>query len=510
MIEQKNEAANIFLPSSIKPRRRSFHQVLFTQSIITLLIVLFGTIFLFSYFYTLIEQQQTRSNMYVEVDAFSNNIQEARETFQAYFETPVEARKYEFYNQEILQLNQIESNLNHLKIAYSVSPNRYYIYQGLKNGFDTITELMPELEDERETNFNAFALKYYRIDTIFQYMLDYASNRYLSALVIDNSKIVASTEGQITKLRSLTIIFSLIIIFLYLIVTYFIARKMTKPIDAMVKSAHHIANGKLDDEDLIIEGPEELVYLEKTINYMKKRLRERMTLIEENTNLEKEIHQSQVEKMRMEHEIETARFNSLQSQINPHFFFNTLNIMSRMAMFEQAEKTMQLIDNMAGFFRYTFQQVETVSIKDEITFVKNYLKIQRIRFEDRINYTIDVDENLQDELIPPLIIQPFVENAMKHGLEPKEDGGTLTIQIYQKGNMGCIKIEDDGVGINMKCLHKKHKDGRYHIGITNVTQRLSHFFEGKSHVIIRPKQVGTGTTVIITFPRKGQTECIHY
>ena len=136
--------------------------------------------------------------------------------------------------------------------------------------------------------------------------------------------------------------------------------------------------------------------------------------------------------MRTKRELEKARYNALQSQINPHFLFNTLNTISRTALFENAPSTVDLIDNLAAVFRYTLKHNEDVTLAEEIQFIREYLTIQQYRFKERLSFSILLGEELKEMRIPPLILQPLVENAMIHGLEPKVEGGSIAIEATKK------------------------------------------------------------------------------
>ena len=121
---------------------------------------------------------------------------------------------------------------------------------------------------------------------------------------------------------------------------------------------------------------------------MKDSLKDRLSLINENTTLEKEIHKKEIEQLKIQKELERAKYNSLQSQINPHFLFNTLNVIQLTALFENAEQTGKLIESLGAILRYSLEHQETITIGEEIFFIKQYLKIQQARFNDRLKYTV--------------------------------------------------------------------------------------------------------------------------
>ncbi len=143
-----------------------------------------------------------------------------------------------------------------------------------------------------------------------------------------------------------------------------------------------------------------------------------------------------------------AELRALVSQINPHFLFNTLNSISSLVHLD-ADKADEMIQRLSDVFRYSLQSGKKrfVTIEDEINVVTKYLEIEKVRFSDRLNYSIEVDERCTGYAIPPLILQTLVENSVKHGISPRIEGGEVKISVNSKDDNIEIKIEDNGVGI---------------------------------------------------------------
>jgi len=300
--------------------------------------------------------------------------------------------------------------------------------------------------------------------------------------------------------RTFAILLFIIIAFSYTIVVYKMTMRLVRPVNNMVETAEQISCGDFEGDPIPLEGPEELIYLEKNLNQMKQSLRERLEMISENTKLEKMVHSQEMEQMRTTRELEKARYMALQSQINPHFLFNTLNIISRTALFEEANNTVDLIDNLASIFRYTLEYHDDVTIEEELRFVREYLTIQQFRFADRLNFTIQCPQEFNEVRIPPLIIQPFVENAMIHGLEPKVEGGSVEILLSKEGRRLIIQITDSGVGIDASKLNQIQFDGKQHIGVKNISDRLKHYYKGKANLALSRVSEEGGTKVTISIP----------
>jgi signal transduction histidine kinase len=188
-------------------------------------------------------------------------------------------------------------------------------------------------------------------------------------------------------------------------------------------------------------------------------------------------HQAQA---RREHELRElatqAELKALRAQINPHFLFNTLGLIA-VTVDNNPKKAKSSILHLAGVFRYalTSTRRETVPLYEEIEFLTNYLELQRERFNGRFNYRIDVAEELRELPIPPMLIQPVVENAIKHGLMEKDDGGNIIIAAEARERTLCVRVEDDGVGFDPKWVLNKRRgrpDERSGVGLYNVRERI--------------------------------------
>lgn len=182
-------------------------------------------------------------------------------------------------------------------------------------------------------------------------------------------------------------------------------------------------------------------------------------------------------KLKLEGELRTAALKSelsaLKAQLNPHFLYNVFNTISASVPAEQ-EKTRHMIAELSDLFRYQLMasQTEKVPLREELEFVKKYLALEKERFADRLEVYIDVDEDIMDELIPPMLLQPLVENSVKHGLASLIEGGEITIKIKKKGEKLAFEISDTGVGIKNKSKVFEHG-----IGLTNTKMRLEKMYQ---------------------------------
>lgn len=205
---------------------------------------------------------------------------------------------------------------------------------------------------------------------------------------------------------------------------------------------------------------------------------------------------------------------ALQSQMNPHLLFNTLNSISRTASAEHAGRTGDLIRRLANVLRYVLHHPgRTVALSEELQVVHDYLELQRVRFGTRLRAKITCDAGVAGLAIPPLSVQPLVENAIVHGIEPVEGGGTVTIRCELDDGARAdrsvlsIRVEDDGVGIPDHAVDQVRdglrnpgvSDGDYPIGLRNVASRLRLRYGDAMRLEIR-RRPGGGTVALLRVP----------
>lgn len=204
----------------------------------------------------------------------------------------------------------------------------------------------------------------------------------------------------------------------------------------------------------------------------------------------------------------TAEMKSLQEQIKPHFLYNTLDTISWMARDYDAEDIVRLVDALTNMFRIGLSHgKDIITVKEEITHVSNYLYIQKIRYKDKLNYVIHVDESLYAIEVPKLILQPLVENAIYHGVKAKRGGGTITITGVPEGENLVFTVQDDGAGmlqekveeLNRRMGERSVLDEKKSFGLFYIRERIQLCY-GKGYGVHVESTLGEGTRVTITLP----------
>ncbi|MCB0661328.1 MAG: histidine kinase [Saprospiraceae bacterium] len=213
----------------------------------------------------------------------------------------------------------------------------------------------------------------------------------------------------------------------------------------------------------------------------------------------KKYRLKQLELVQMESQLANAQLSALRLQLQPHFLFNTLNTISSL-MDINIKDAQKMVSRLGNLLRAVLDKNKRarVSLREELEFTDNYLSIERMRFMDRLSLIYDVDDSLMDAEVPSLILQPLVENAVKHGLSQKTDPGTITITARRKesGTME-IEVKDDGVGSDQS-NQLLLKGG---IGLRNVEERLNLIYKGEANMDI-VSVADEGFKVVLTLPVK--------
>lgn len=202
---------------------------------------------------------------------------------------------------------------------------------------------------------------------------------------------------------------------------------------------------------------------------------------------------------RQEKEITLWKTQIMLSQMQPHFLYNVLTTISGMCEMQNANEARDVVNHFADYFRTNLESLgteKTISFEKELEHIKTYLWLEKVRFEDTLNVCYEI--GTKDFCVPSLTVQPIVENAVKHGILPKDDVGTVIIRTYETSTDYVIVIEDDGVGFN---VNETQNDERTHVGIDNVTKRLELICNGSCQI---KSEKGKGTVVTIHIPKGAQ------
>lgn len=297
---------------------------------------------------------------------------------------------------------------------------------------------------------------------------------------------------------------SLVILFLVCLVGIFIssyffrrlAQRIVFPINQLSLAIRHSQSGELTYTPA---PPSNLIEIDQ-ISYAYKEMLDHIRLLMEQN------HKQNLLKAESELKV-------LQEKINPHFLFNTLELISSQAILEDADKTAQMAQKLGSLFRYSLRMPDILYLKQELQYIRDYLFLQNVRFNDRIFYEIYSTPDLEQFLLPKLTLQPILENCFKHGFANETNKNHhIEIQVSREGDFVVIHVHDDGHGIETAQSARLNQDMELdlhdfahfvqrgeHIGLRNVNARLCSYYKIPTALTLSPSPLG-GTNVTIQLP----------
>jgi len=203
--------------------------------------------------------------------------------------------------------------------------------------------------------------------------------------------------------------------------------------------------------------------------------------------------QEAVRRAQLQSQLNAARLDALQSQLRPHFLFNTLTTIAEQVYSDPAGAD-TMITRLSRLLRSSFvdPEVQEVTLRQELELLQCYLDIARVRFRERLTIDFDIHPNALDAFVPRFLLQPLAENALQHGLEPAEAGGRLEIRVRAHLDTMTVELHDDGIGLPAGAL-------RNGTGLRNTRQRLAHLYGTRAALEVTSRPAG-GTTVRVTLP----------
>lgn len=430
------------------------------------------------------------------------NLDEIQSCVTEYLSTRNEDALKQFYNvetdyKELLETMNadivdsenliMEKNIRNMSESYLVIVNRALI---AKRGRD--------IEGYRMYNEQARELFDYLVTCI---------NSLNSTLFQANS----DTYAQLMESVHFTeIMYSLIFMltgFLNVCLIIVLIRRMTKPLQELAQTAKEVGKGNLEVQLIESDNQTEVGIVILAFNQMVNSLKEYMKKLCQSVEKESSLRENAI---RMEAYLKDAQLKYLQAQINPHFLFNTLNAGAQLAMMENADKTYRYIHKVADFFRFIVKKNDAVStIREEIELVDDYIYILNVRYAGEIHYDKQVEEELLNIIVPSMILQPIVENCIKHGLHDVEWEKRIKLSVVKGNACVVVSVVDNGIGmekekietiLNNTDLEKPDGEEARGIGLDNVITRLRTFYNCEKTVEITSPGKDMGTEVAIYIP----------
>ncbi|MFP4331322.1 MAG: histidine kinase [Alkalispirochaetaceae bacterium] len=389
-------------------------------------------------------------------------------------------------------------------------PARFHL-RATRYGLDAYAEAGFEAISERLSGSREFYLTFDRalrisgyidgyVDELFRLRLNEGSERYsiYRSSAENTPRTVALGVGAIAAvLVAFAVLFS---------------RTVTRPLHQLALSSRRMAAGQLDPPEVLLPPGDEVAMLADSFNTMSANIRALVVDLRDKQELQRRLHEEELKNLSMERSLREAQLIGLQTQINPHFLFNTLNAIARTAEAEGAPTSAALIRSLSRVFRYLLRNpTSMVPLQSELSLVEAYMQIQVHRFGGRLRYRLECDVPAQDYKVPVLVLQPLVENAVRYGIEPAEEGGEVVVSATIEDDQLLLSVVDDGVGMEGERAERlaratgveeqgvRDPEDTSGIGIHNVVKRLALMYQGGQAFTI-VSAPGEGTRVNIRIP----------
>lgn len=435
----------------------------------------------------------------ISLNELSDNLNQLHSGLTGYLETKG-TDNLELYYASSQKMNDMMRQLND-----DVTDNNVKLSErDIRNMLSTYLKTADEaIQAKRGRNIDEYTEKYNECSKIKDYL-----NTYIYS--VNNEQFRTNSENYMALTKSLryTEVMSLLIFavssVMNVLLIIILTSSITRPLTLLSAKADEISQESPENvEPLEVHSEDEVGKVTRAFNEMLASIKDYIARIRTQLITQSEMKEKN---LLMETHLKDAQLKYLQSQINPHFLFNTLNAGAQLAMMEGADRTVEYIRNMADFFRYNVKKnSNTVRLGEELELVDSYIYIMNVRFAGEILFEKDIDESLLDVIVPSMIIQPLVENSVKYGIKDLEPGeGKVTLVVYREGNCCCIRVSDNGIGTDEEIIakimnHEKQPSETGGVGITNVMTRLDLFYNNKE-VFEMKSHKNEGTHITIKIP----------
>lgn len=409
-------------------------------------------------------------------------------------------------DQYVLSCVRTERCLRSLPFDYArIGTERYARTWSILNGYETYQAYRDELA-ETQVRESDFVERLYRVYKMQEYLQTYA-RRLVQVTLKEGNDSYQEKVPVFYNMPYLILAISAVFMGFVMFLTKILSNALVSPAVLLAQCARKIAKNDFTGEDPSVENRDEMGELVRAFNKMKRSTKGYIDTLKENHRMSELLHREEIERVEMEKQLSGARLELLKSQINPHFLFNTLNMIACMAKLEEAVTTERMISSMSSLFRYNLKTSEQiVTLARELKVVQDYMYIQQMRFGSHILYSCDLKVDAEQAMIPAFTLQPVVENAMVHGLSKKEQGGRVHVRIWEQGNRLVISVADTGLGMSEERLAevteamKERRTSRIGIGLGNIYKRIHMMYKQGEFRIASIE--GRGTVIQMFIPQE--------
>ncbi len=471
---------------------------------LALLLVFFSLFSLFSQLNRLnsYSLQSRNAETFVAIENLKNAIIESQGTFSDYLNTKNTYKLIDYHK----ATNEAENAVRRIEELIDGNVKALFSISAIKESFASYLRKC----DSTLENFGLSQTQYYRLkqeaDRIAAYIGLYTDE--LLSLVIESNTEALARDAESYSLF-IAINFAVLISFALILIAiiYIFSRHISRPLKALSDTAMEISEGNLNARAATCSMDRQVNLLTDTFNNMADDIVKMMDDLMRKIDAEKKLLDEQKKNLEVQAQLDRATFLALQTQTNPHFLFNTLNTIDRTIQLGNSEDARKMLHSISTLMRYNLSDSSIPAVlREEADITKEYLEIQKMRFSERLNYEIDISEELLDTVfMPRFTLQPLVENAIIHGLKTMESNGMVRISAKAvDGKDIILSIEDNGAGMSREKIEeslRREWNESKHIGLSNTMHRIELFMESKDAFSIE-SEIGKGTVINIRLRRQ--------
>ncbi len=467
-------------------RSKSYRQQLLFYTLVSLASIIL-VVLIHEFINTrLIDKYDSAFSIYDEMSRFYDNQNQAHESLRNYLYTN-ESYIYDEYEGYV---EKAKENLEHITVRLENQENlwRFQLLENMVNNYEknvTMIQVVMQVKNEEYDEY------YNRLTEINNAIIK-TSDEYFRLLTDELAEVRSDIDRERSILQGISWVIVLFCLIMISWLTYSIFRSITRPINEIVQNINEIKSGNYNLQK-IASVNDEMNTLCIALQDMALTVKKNQENEKRQTELERKLLIKENESLRKDEILASSELRSLQNQLNPHFLFNTFNMIYQKALEENSKSTIEMIEKMTECMRYTLSnRSRTTTLDMEINFIRNYLFIQSKRFEDRIHFEFNVEKNVPDIKIPSMIIEPLIDNAIRHGLSDMESGGEISVNITFADDHVYIRVEDNGKGMDVDEVEKlilnnfEKDDEKYEdsYGLYNLARRLKMYFGDEAAINI--------------------------
>ena len=470
-----------------------------------MLLMLVINIILYSQINKTIRRMDTVYSSNVDLTELSDSLSDVQEALYAYLSVKTSDSLENYYKSEQTYRNLLEN------LGNQISSNPTMLLErNIRKMSESYLALAEEaVSAKRGRNVEKYKELYDSSQNLYSYINTYI-DELNSQQFRNNSASYQTLREALEYLEISSLVLMTVMMGIGILMLFGITKGMIEPLTNLAETANLVGQGNFNVKMPPTDSLDEVGIVARAFNTMVESLEE--YIIRTTRSMEKE-QQMMERELLMKNHLKEAQLKYLQSQINPHFLFNSLNAGAQLAMLEDAEKTCIFVEKMADFFRYNVKKgLEDASLEEELAAVENYIYILNVRFAGEIHFTRQADERIMDCRVPSMILQPIVENAVNHGIRNIDWEGCIHLEIMEEEGRIFIRIRDNGKGMSQERIQEvlsgQAGDGEEQsdstgVGMNNVISRLELYYNQKNLVEIRSRGENKGTEVILKLPKTG-------